>query len=71
MTKVGKVALWYLGFYILLSAAWYYTSLWVFGKFYFSEEWTLPAISVGAMLTSLYVVSSLNKRKQGKTDGEK
>jgi len=69
VTTVVKVFCWYLFFYAVLAAAWYYTSVWLFGKVLFSEDYTFPAISMGAVITAMYVVGALNKRKRGTENG--
>jgi len=71
VTNVVKVACWYLFFYITLFVVWLIISDWLFGGIYVSEEWTPVAVGAGAFFTSLYLVDALNKRKQGKANGEK
>lgn len=71
MHNVAKVAIWYGLFYISLFVVWIIVSDWLFGEIYLSEQWTPVAVGAGAFFTSLYLVGALNKRKQGKADGEK
>lgn len=71
MTNLVKVACWYGVFYTLLIVLWVIVSDWLFGEIYISKDWTPVTVGIGAFFTSLYLVGALNKRKQGKENGEK